>query len=96
MWTLHDAKNRFSAVVAAAVAGTPQEVSRRGKPAVIVLSVEQYTRLSEAARRDAGSFSDHLRAFPVPGDARGRAGDETPDAAAPAPRAQARPRDVHF
>ena len=30
MWTLQDAKNRFSAVVEAALAGQPQEVSRRG------------------------------------------------------------------
>ena len=37
MWTLQDAKNRFSAVVDAAMAGQPQQVTRRGKPAVVVL-----------------------------------------------------------
>ncbi|MCE8440088.1 type II toxin-antitoxin system Phd/YefM family antitoxin, partial [Rhodovulum sulfidophilum] len=45
MWTLQDAKNRFSAVVEAALAGVPQEVTRRGKPAVVVLSADDYRRL---------------------------------------------------
>ena len=36
MWTLHEAKNKFSAVVEAALAGRPQEISRRGQPAVVV------------------------------------------------------------
>lgn len=64
MWTLHDAKNRFSAVVEAALAGQPQEVSRRGKPAVVVLSAAQYARMlaEVSARRE--SFAEHLLAFP--------------------------------
>ena len=33
-WPLQDAKNKFSAVVEAAVAGHPQRVTKRGKPAV--------------------------------------------------------------
>jgi antitoxin Phd len=80
MWTLQDAKNRFSAVVEAALAGTPQEVSRRGKPAVVVLSAEEYQRLLAGAVRKRESFADHLLAFP---------GDEIE-------RAGARPRDVAF
>ena len=44
-WALQDAKNRFSAVVNAAMAGTPQQVTRRGKPAVVVLAAEEYERL---------------------------------------------------
>ena len=39
-WPLQDAKNRFSAVVDAALAGDPQRVTRRGRPAVVVLAVE--------------------------------------------------------
>ena len=31
-WPLQDAKNRFSAIVDAAVAGNPQRVMRRGSP----------------------------------------------------------------
>ena len=64
MWTLQDAKNRFSAVVEAALAGQPQEVTRRGLPAVVVVSAEEYRRLvtSAAARRE--SLADHLLGFP--------------------------------
>jgi len=64
MWTLQDAKNKFSAVVEAALAGRPQEVSRRGKPAVVVLSAEQYHRLVDAAGGARGRFADHILAFP--------------------------------
>jgi len=64
MWTLQDAKNRFSAVVEAALAGRPQEVSRRGKPAVVVLSAVQYHHLVRVAAEPRESFADHLLAFP--------------------------------
>jgi prevent-host-death family protein len=67
MWTLQDAKNRFSAVVAAAIAGHPQEVSRRGKPAVVVLSVVEYHRLLAEAGAHRESFAAHLMAFPESG-----------------------------
>ncbi|SPJ25465.1 type II toxin-antitoxin system Phd/YefM family antitoxin [Palleronia abyssalis] len=68
MMTLQDAKNRFSAVVDAALAGRPQEVSRRGKPAVVVLSIEEYQRLVDAAGGPRGRFVDHLLAFPGDGE----------------------------
>ena len=47
-WSLQDAKNRFSAVVNAALAGEPQRVTRRGQPAVIVIAVAEYERLCQA------------------------------------------------
>ncbi|MCC5993025.1 MAG: type II toxin-antitoxin system Phd/YefM family antitoxin [Rhodobacteraceae bacterium] len=65
MWTIQDAKNRFSAVVDAALAGTPQEVTRRGKPAVVVLSAEEYQRLLKGAVTARESFAEHLLAFPA-------------------------------
>lgn len=80
MLTLQDAKNRFSAVVEAALAGRPQEVSRRGKPAVVVVSAAEFHRLVRAAEAQRESFAAHLMAFP---------GDETE-------RAGAAPRDVTF
>lgn len=80
MWTVQDAKNKFSAVVAAALAGTPQEVTRRGKPAVVVLSVDEYTRLLAGAVQARQSFADHLLAFP---------GDSIA-------RAKVQPREVEF
>ncbi len=80
MLSLQDAKNRFSAVVEAALAGHPQQVSRRGKPAVVVLSAEDYERLLREARAHRGSFREHLLAFPE---------EEMP-------RAEVKPRDVEF
>jgi len=80
MWTVQDAKNKFSAVVEAALAGTPQEVTRRGKPAVVVVSAEEYHRLLAGAVQARKSFAEHLMAFP---------GTEVP-------RAEAAPRDVTF
>ena len=64
MWNLQDAKNRFSTVVADALAGRPQHVTRRGKPAVVVLSEADYRQLVSAARVSRESFVDHLLAFP--------------------------------
>jgi prevent-host-death family protein len=63
-WSLQDAKNSFSAVVAAAVAGVPQTVTKRGKPTVVVLSVAEFERLSRRATGEAASFADHLLRMP--------------------------------
>lgn len=63
-WSLQDAKNRFSAVVNAALAGEPQRVTRRGVPAVVVLSVEDYQRLCQVEKAAAPTFIDHLLAIP--------------------------------
>jgi antitoxin Phd len=49
MWTLQDAKNRFSSVVDAALAGRPQHVTRRGKAAVVVVSADEFARLNAVA-----------------------------------------------
>lgn len=81
MWTLYEAKNQFSAVVDAAIEGVPQEVTRRGKPAVIVLSAQEYRRLLEGAVEHRESFADHLLAFPGSDDGA---------------RAEVIPRDVRF
>ena len=67
-WALQDAKNRFSAVVDAALAGEPQQVTRRGKAAVVVLSVKEYERLRKHPPQDVPSFVEHLLAIPNGGD----------------------------
>ena len=64
-WSLQDAKNRFSAVVDAALAGEPQKVTRRGKPAVVVLAVEEYERLCNREPDNTPTFVEHLLAIPV-------------------------------
>lgn len=63
-WSLQDAKNRFSAVVDAAVAGEPQLVTRHGKPAVVVVAAETFERLHLHERAQAPSFADVLLAMP--------------------------------
>ena len=80
MLSLRDARNRFSAVVAAALEGRPQHVGRRGRPAVVIVSEADYERLKAAAGARK-SFIEHLLNQPE--------GPETP-------RAQAEPRDVAF
>jgi prevent-host-death family protein len=44
VWTLQDAKNRFSEVVRNAIETGPQTVTRHGKAAVIVISAADYER----------------------------------------------------
>ena len=63
-WQLQDAKNRFSAVVDAAVAGSPQQVTRRGKPAVVVLAADEYERLRHLEKATAPTLADLLLAIP--------------------------------
>lgn len=83
-WSLKDAKNRFSAVVAAAAKGVPQTVTKRGKPAVVVLSIPEYERLTREATRQRPSFVEHLLAFP-----QGRGDFEIE-------RLQIKPRNIKF
>ena len=63
-WALQDAKNRFSAVVNAAIEGTPQKVTRRGKPAVVVIATEEYERLQHLEKTKAPSFTELLLTMP--------------------------------
>ena len=63
-WHLQDAKNRFSAVVEAALGGEPQRVTRRGRPAVVVLAVEEYERLRLVEKANAPSLADLMLAMP--------------------------------
>ena len=63
-WSLQDAKNSFSAVVDAASKGQPQTVTKRGKPAVVVLSVSEYERLIREDCKGRPSFVEHLLSFP--------------------------------
>lgn len=84
-WSLQDAKNRFSSVVDAAVAGEPQLVTRHGKRAVVVVAAEEFERLRRLDRAGAPTFADLLLAIPQGGDE-----EEALE------RATARLRDVEF
>ena len=80
-WSVQDAKNRFSEVVAAARRG-PQTVTKHGKPAVVVVDITEYQRLQRLDRAQAPSFAELLLAMPQDG------GEFL--------RAKVRPREVHL
>ena len=65
-WPLQDAKNKFSALVNAALAGEPQRVTRRGQPVVVVLAAEEYDRLCRLERSNAPTLGELL--FEIPQD----------------------------
>jgi prevent-host-death family protein len=44
-WQLHEAKARFSQLVERALSGEVQVVTRRGRPAVVVIPYEEYKRM---------------------------------------------------
>lgn len=60
-WQLQDAKNRFSEVVEKAVNEGPQEISKHGKKAVVVVSISEYER----QRRRRGTLTDFFRRSPL-------------------------------
>ena len=60
-WQLQDAKARFSLVVKSAVSDGPQEITLHGRPAAVVLSADEYTRLAGAKP----SFVDFVRESPM-------------------------------
>ena len=63
-WPLQDAKNKFSALVNAALAGEPQRVTRRGKPAVVVLAAKEYERLCRLEKANAPTLGELLLEIP--------------------------------
>jgi prevent-host-death family protein len=65
-WSLQDAKNKFSAVVDAALQGHPQLVTRRGRDAVVVISSEDYARLRRQGRATQLNFKEYLLTMPLP------------------------------
>lgn len=62
-WALHDAKNRLTALVEAAIAQGPQTITRRGRPVVAVLAIAQLERLQAGATTP--NFIEHLLSLPL-------------------------------
>jgi antitoxin Phd len=48
-WSLQDAKARFSELVQESISTGPQIVTRRGKDAVVVVSVDQFSKSSKSS-----------------------------------------------
>lgn len=63
-WTLQDAKAQFSRVVAAAVRGQVQRVTKHGKEAVVVISANEFAALKSGRVSAPASFVDHLLGMP--------------------------------
>jgi prevent-host-death family protein len=60
-WQLQEAKNRFSQVVESALHDGPQTITLRGKPAAVVVSFEDFKRLS----RPGTTLSQFFRQSPL-------------------------------
>ena len=60
VWQLQDAKNSFSQVVDLAVKSGAQSITKHGKPAVVIVSAEEY----EALRKPKRSLIAALRECP--------------------------------
>jgi antitoxin Phd len=62
-WSVQEAKSRFTEVIEAA-RRTPQTVTKRGKPVVVMVDVAEYERLQRLERALAPSFAEVLLAMP--------------------------------
>ena len=60
-WQLQDAKNKLSEVVERAIKNGPQEITRRGKKAAVVLSFQEYARLLKGTE----SLSEFFQQSPL-------------------------------
>ncbi|MEC5382587.1 type II toxin-antitoxin system prevent-host-death family antitoxin [Aurantimonas sp. C2-6-R+9] len=63
-WSLQDAKNKFSAVVEAALNGRPQRVTRRGESAVVVVSAKDFDAMKDQEIERNRAFVRHLLSAP--------------------------------
>lgn len=63
LWQLQEAKNRLSQVVDHALHEGPQTITLRGKPAAVVISVEEFEKLT----RPPAPLSEFFRKSPLTG-----------------------------
>ena len=63
IWALQDAKNRLSEVVNSAVREGPQTITRRGKEAAVVISIDDFKQLTTSP----GSLVSFFRNSPLAG-----------------------------
>jgi len=63
VWALQDAKNRLGEVVVRSIEEGPQIITRRGRDAAVVLSMEDFKRLTEPK----GSLVSFFRNSPLAG-----------------------------
>lgn len=63
VWSVAQAKARFSEVIDRAISQGPQAITRNGRPAVVIVSVEEWARKS--GRK--GTLADFFAASPLRG-----------------------------
>ncbi len=63
-WQLQDAKARLSEVIKSAAQEGPQEVTVRGKPSAVILSVETY----QAMKKQRPDFVSFMQQSPLLGE----------------------------
>jgi len=83
VWSVAEAKARFSEVIARASEGEPQTITRNGRTAAVVVSADEWERKS----RRTGSLAEFLATSPLRGSELTveRAQDPARDAAPVAP-----------
>lgn len=57
-WQLQDAKNRLSQVVDKAVNEGPQTITLRGKPTVVLISVDAFKKLTQRRTKLSAFFAE--------------------------------------
>lgn len=62
-WSVADAKARFSEVIESARRDGPQTITRNGKPAAVIVSVEEWEQKSKRK----GSLAEFFRSSPLVG-----------------------------
>ncbi|HUC61435.1 MAG TPA: type II toxin-antitoxin system Phd/YefM family antitoxin [Alphaproteobacteria bacterium] len=62
-WTVAEAKAKFSEMIARARSKGPQTVTRRGQPAVVVVSAEEWERKTKRT----GTLAEFFAASPLRG-----------------------------
>lgn len=60
-WQLQEAKNKLSEVLERALKSGPQEITRHGKKAAVILSMRDYQKL----KRRKGTLADFFRHSPL-------------------------------
>lgn len=63
-WQLQEAKNRLSQLIKGVVHGDPQVITVRGKPTAVLLSVEDYQRLTKPRTK----LTDFFKESPLCGE----------------------------
>ena len=62
-WQLQDAKNKLSELIERAIHNGPQEITRRGQKAAVVLSFQEYARLLKGT----ASLAEFFQQSPLKG-----------------------------